>query len=152
MPSPRDHAVQIWRAAVTAADPFECVVAFLANDPILRDILADSGRVLVCGGGKAGPAMAAGVESALAGVLDRVFGLVNVPAGSERALKRIQLRAARPAASNHPTAEGVAGVEEQLAMLAELSANDVGLCLLSGGGSCSCPLRSQEYPWRTNRR
>jgi hydroxypyruvate reductase/glycerate 2-kinase len=135
----RDHACRIWQAAVTAADPFARVRDFLSADDAIQSILAAGGRVLVSGGGKAGPAMAAGVEAALAGLLDRVSGLVNVPAGSEAPLKRIQLRAARPAASNHPTAEGVAAVEEQLAALKKLSPDDVGLCLLSGGGSALLP-------------
>jgi glycerate 2-kinase len=135
----RDHARRIWQAAVAAADPFARVHDFLAADQVLRTTLAAGGRVVVCGGGKAGPAMAAGVEAALSESLDRVFGIVNVPAGSEAALKRIGLRAARPAASNHPTAEGVAAVEEQLAQLKNLTPGDVGLCLLSGGGSALLP-------------
>ncbi len=135
----RDHARRIWQAAVTAIDPFARVRDFVAADPSLRTVLAAGGRVVVCGGGKAGPAMAAGVEAALAESLDRVSGIVNVPAGSEATLKRIQLRAARPAASNHPTAEGVAAVEEQLAQLKSLTPGDVGLVLLSGGGSALLP-------------
>jgi hydroxypyruvate reductase/glycerate 2-kinase len=139
MPPQRDHARRIWQAAVTAADPFARVRDFLTHDSALRSALGGGGRVVVCGGGKAAPAMAAGVEAALAGSLDRVTGILNVPAGSEAPLKCIRLRAARPAASNHPTAEGVAAVEEQLALLKTLTPGDVGLCLLSGGGSALLP-------------
>jgi hydroxypyruvate reductase/glycerate 2-kinase len=135
----RDHARRIWQAAVTAADPFARVRDFLAADNTLHSALASGGRVIVCGGGKAGPAMAAGVEAALADSLDRMTGIVSVPAGSEAPLKRIQLRAARPAASNHPTTEGVAAVEEQLALLKTLAPGDAGVCLLSGGGSALLP-------------
>jgi hydroxypyruvate reductase/glycerate 2-kinase len=139
MSSLRDDALNIWQAAVTAAQPFARVRDFLAADETLHRALAAGGRVIVCGGGKAGPAMAAGVEAALADSLDRVTGIVNVPAGGEAPLQRIRLCAARPAASNHPTAEGVAAVEQQLKLLETLTPGDIGLCLLSGGGSALLP-------------
>jgi hydroxypyruvate reductase/glycerate 2-kinase len=136
----RENARSIWQAAVDAANPFERVRDFLASpDNLVRRTLAGEGIVRVCGGGKAGAAMAAGVEAGLADVLDRVTGLVNVPAGSERPLARIRLAAARPAGSNHPTQEGVQAVEEQLSALQRLRSGDVGLCLLSGGGSALLP-------------
>jgi hydroxypyruvate reductase/glycerate 2-kinase len=134
----REHALAIWRAAVAAADPFELVRAAL-KEPQLRSALDGARRILVVGGGKAGPAMAAGVEAAVADWLDRVEGLLNVPAGTERPLRRIRLHAARPAGVNHPTAEGVAGVDAQLALVAGAGAEDVGLCLVSGGGSALLP-------------
>src|SRR5260370_6249834 len=98
----REDALAIWRAAVAAADPFESVRAFLAAaDSPVRQVLAADGRVLVCGGGKAGSLMAAAIEAALAGMLGRVRGLVNVPGGTERQLESIETRAAPPARSNH---------------------------------------------------
>ena len=54
------------------------------------------------------------VESALADRLEQVEGVVNVPADAVRPLRRIRLHAARPAASNHPTAEGVEGTRQIL--------------------------------------
>jgi hydroxypyruvate reductase/glycerate 2-kinase len=136
----REDALAIWQAAVTAADPFERVRTYLAGpDSPARQVLESGGRVIVCGGGKAGAVMAAGVEAALAGLLDRVSGVVNVPGGTERPLQRIHLRAARPAGSNHPTREGVAATEEQLALAAQATPADLGLCLLSGGGSALLP-------------
>jgi hydroxypyruvate reductase/glycerate 2-kinase len=54
-------------------------------------------------------------------------------------LQRIQLRAARPAGSNHPTLEGTRATEEQLELVAQAGAGDLGLCLLSGGGSALLP-------------
>ncbi len=140
MNTPREDALAIWQAAVAAADPFERVRAYLAApDSPAQMVLASGGRVIVCGGGKAGAVMAAGVEAALAGLLDRVGGIVNVPAGTERPLERIHLRAARPAGSNHPTAAGVAATEEQLALAAHAGPADLALCLLSGGGSALLP-------------
>src|SRR5215216_6392491 len=101
----REHALAIWRAAV---DPFERVQSFLtAPDNPAQRALAAGGRVLVFGGGKAGAVMASAVEAALEEHLDRVGGVLNVPAGSNRPLARIRLRAARPAGSNHHTEAGV---------------------------------------------
>jgi glycerate 2-kinase len=140
MPTPREDALAIWHAAVAAADPFQRVRDYLlpADGPA-RKALAAGGGVYVFGGGKAGPAMARGVESALRDTLDRVFGVVNVPAGDHTATERIHLWPARPAGSNHPTAEGVQGVEMQLALAELLRPEDLALCLLSGGGSALMP-------------
>jgi glycerate 2-kinase len=136
----RDHARAIWQSAVAAVDPFTLVRDALSDPPPdLRCALENASRVLVVGGGKAGAAMAAGAEAALAGRLDRVAGIVNVPAGSARPLAAVRLHAARPAGSNHPAAEGVAGVRDILALVKSATPNDVCLCLLSGGGSALLP-------------
>ena len=79
----------------------------------------------------------AGVELAVA--RDAVAGLVNVPAECVRPLQKIRLHAARPAGSNFPTAAGVAGVNDMLALLANAGPDDVAICLLSGGGSALLP-------------
>jgi hydroxypyruvate reductase/glycerate 2-kinase len=136
----RAHARLIWQAAVAAADPFALVRDFLMNPPAaLAETLAGADRIVVVGGGKAGAAMAAGVEAALADRLDRLTGVLNVPAEAVLPLSAIRLRAARPAGSNHPTAEGVAGVRAMLDLVAKAGAHDVGLSLLSGGGSALLP-------------
>jgi hydroxypyruvate reductase/glycerate 2-kinase len=136
----RDHARAIWRSAVDAVDPFTLVRDALADPPAdLRATLAGEGRVLVVGGGKAGAAMAAGAEAALAGQLGRVVGVVNVPAGAVRPLSAVRLHAARPDGNNHPTAEGVAGVRAILDLVRTAKPDDVCLCLLSGGGSALMP-------------
>jgi glycerate 2-kinase len=131
----RTHARTIWDAAVTAADPEALVRA------VDLDTLADAKRILVVGGGKAGAAMAMGLETALADHLDRVEGIVNIPGerGCERPLRKIRLHPARPVGSNHPTAEGVAGTEQMLELLANAGPDDVAICLLSGGGSALLP-------------
>ena len=140
MPSRREDALSIWRAAVAAADPFARVRDYLAApDNAARRAIASGGRVAVLGGGKAGALMAAGVEAGLSDHLDALTGLQNVPAGSLRSLSRIGLREARPAGSNHPTAEGVAAVEEQFRLVDSLNPGDLALCLLSGGGSALLP-------------
>lgn len=131
----REHALEIWTAAVDAVRPEPLVRAAVGADPELRA----AHRILVVGAGKAGPGMAAGLESALADRLERVEGLVNVPAGMSAPLERIRLHAARPQGVNEPTAEGVAGAEEMLALLAGAGPDDVAVCLLSGGGSALLP-------------
>jgi hydroxypyruvate reductase/glycerate 2-kinase len=136
----RAHARAIWDAAVAAVDPEILVRDALTNPaPALRAALASAERILVVGAGKAGTTMAAGAEGALLGLLDRVSGIVNVPAESVRPLQTIRLHAARPAGINFPTAEGVAGTRQMLALLASAGPNDVALCLLSGGGSALLP-------------
>jgi len=133
----RTHARAIWDAGVAAAEPRRLVRQDLTGP--LADIVAGAPRVLVVGGGKAGAAMAAGVEDALANRLDRVEGLVNVPQGCDQPLRRIELRAARPAGSNFPTAEGVAGSERMLQLLHDAGPSDIAICLISGGGSALLP-------------
>jgi hydroxypyruvate reductase/glycerate 2-kinase len=136
----REDARAIWDAAVAAVDPFRLVRDVLNNATSLPgQAVHRAARILVVGGGKAGAAMATGVEEALVEQLDRVTGWVNVPAGAERPLRSIQLHAARPAGSNHPTEAGVAGVHAMLERVDALGSGDLGLCLLSGGGSALMP-------------
>jgi hydroxypyruvate reductase/glycerate 2-kinase len=136
----REHARSIWQAAVDAVRPERLIgPALAACEAPLPAALERARRVLVVGAGKAGAAMSAAVEDALAGRLDRVCGLVNVPAGSVRPLRAIRLHAARPDASNEPTAEGVAGTQEILRLVAGAGPEDLVLCLLSGGGSALLP-------------
>jgi hydroxypyruvate reductase/glycerate 2-kinase len=100
---------------------------------------AAAGRILVVGTGKAGAAMADALEGLLAPFLARVEGVVNVPAESVRPLRAIRLHGARAAGSNHPTADGVAGAEQMLNLLARAGPDDICFCLLSGGGSALLP-------------
>ena len=134
----RDHARAIWDAAVVAARPDDLVRAALTTPPV-RPALERARRILVVGAGKAGVRMSAAAEDALADLLPRVEGLVNVTAGSVRPLRKIRLHAARPDGSNHPTAEGVAGSRHILDLVAGAGPDDVALCLLSGGGSALLP-------------
>jgi glycerate 2-kinase len=131
----REHALAIWQAAVDAVRPEPLVARAVRNEPALRD----APRILVIGAGKAGPGMALGLEAALADRLDRVEGLVNVPAGMTAPLRKVHLHPARPPATNEPTAEGVAGADEMLRLLPSAGPNDVAVCLLSGGGSALLP-------------
>ena len=96
-------------------------------------------RIFVVGCGKAGAEMAAGLEDSLAHRLNALTGLVNIPEGSSVQTQRIRLHPARPAGSNFPTVEGVAGAEEMLALLTGAGPDDVAFCLISGGGSALLP-------------
>jgi hydroxypyruvate reductase/glycerate 2-kinase len=142
----RQHAMEIWRAAVEAVRPERCLpqvtprVVQIAPEVFRR---GGVGRILVVGGGKAGLAMARvwrkelehlGIEP------ERVVGWVNVPGGEgSRCEGGIELWSARPHGINQPTAEAVAGTERILELAASAAPQDVLVCLLSGGGSALLP-------------
>jgi hydroxypyruvate reductase/glycerate 2-kinase len=136
----RAHASAIWNAAVAAADPWRLVFdALTASESPVRAAVDRARRIVVVGGGKAGSRMAEAVQGVLSSRLEQLRGVVNVPVEAVRPLPAIRLHAARPAGTNQPTAEGVGGAEAQLALAASTGPDDVGLCLLSGGGSALMP-------------
>lgn len=136
----RNQARTIWDAAVAAVRPDVLVQSALADTQLaIRDSLSNARRILVVGAGKAGALMAIGVEQALSDCLDRVEGIINVPAGAPLQPRAIHLHAARPVAANQPTEQGVVGTRQILDLLAHADANDVALCLISGGGSALLP-------------
>lgn len=129
----RSDALAIWHSAVAAVQPRPLVTEAVRS-------LNLSGRVIVIGCGKAGAEMAAGVGDVISGAV----GIVNIPftPNPSPPVERgagIRLHPARPAASNFPTPEGVAGAEEMLRLLASAGPDDTALCLLSGGGSALLP-------------
>ena len=85
--------------------------------------------------------MAAAVEDALGEqvVRDQLVGWVNVPADCVRPLRKIHLHPGRPAGVNEPTAEGVAGTQQIIRIVSTLTADDLCLVLISGGGSALMP-------------
>ena len=129
----------IWDAAVDAVRPGDLIPDSVRGDQRLQEAVARAERVLVVGAGKAGAAMAEALEVAFGDQVNKVTGIVNVPADAVRPLKRIELHAARPAASNHPTAAGVTGAEQMLALLGSAGPEDIAICLISGGGSALLP-------------
>lgn len=143
----RDQARAIWQSAVDAVRPRELMQSVFADlDLHLAEQLKPARRIIVVGAGKAGAAMASAVEDILSDRLDRIEGIVNVPAalngnaGECTPPQRIRLHAARPAGTNQPTADGVIGAEQMLQLVTSAAAEDVVLCLLSGGGSALLPL------------
>lgn len=131
--NPREFLLSLFDAALAAANPSVCV------PPHLPDPAAVKGRIVVVGAGKAAAAMAAAVETAWSGELHRVDGLVVTRYGHGMPTRRIEVvEAAHPT----PDAAGQQAAARILAAVRGLSADDLVLVLLSGGGSAllSAPL------------
>ena len=112
---------RLFDAAVGAAQPATCVPPHLPFTP--------PGRTLVIGAGKAAAAMARAVEQAWAGPLE---GLVITRYGHGVPCDRIEVvEAAHPV----PDAAGVAATDRMLSLAEGCSAEDLVICLISGGGS-----------------
>lgn len=145
-PLSRD-ALAIWQAGVDAVRAERLVRRAIQSSGDLLTIcghefqVSKLGKIAVVGAGKAGAGMAAAVEDILGEErTDRqVVGWVNVPADCVRPLRQIVLNAARPAGVNEPTAEGVLGSLKILEIVSGLSADDLCLVLISGGGSALLP-------------
>jgi hydroxypyruvate reductase len=147
-PELRRDARLIWNAGLEAVRSERLVRGALGVE---GDVLAAGperlelrglDRIVVVGAGKAGAGMAAAVEEVLGPrLLDqkRVTGWVNVPEDCVRPLGRIHLHGARPPGVNEPTAAGVAGTNQILALVESLGPRDLCLCLISGGGSALLP-------------
>src|SRR5438094_540010 len=139
-PQLRQHALSIWQSAVHAVRPRDLIPKFLDDPSILsREAASRAPRILVVGGGKAGAAMSAALEDALLDCVSKMQGIVNVPAECVRPLRSIQLHAARQAGTNQPTTEGIVGTRQILDLFGSAGPDDVGICLLSGGGSALLP-------------
>jgi hydroxypyruvate reductase len=137
----RAHALEVLGAALDAVDPAAAVRRAVRREGSLLHMageacdLAQTGRVLVIGGGKAGAPMAAALESILG---DRVAaGSINVKYGYTAPTRQIALREA-----GHPVPDeaGVAGTRAMVDLLHGCGADDLVLCLISGGGSALMPL------------
>jgi len=113
-------------AAVAAAQPALCVPPRLPAVP--------RGRLIVIGAGKASAAMARAVEDHWPGPLS---GLVVTRYGHAVPCRRIEVvEAAHPV----PDAAGEAAARRLLETVQGLTADDLVLCLISGGGSSLLPL------------
>jgi hydroxypyruvate reductase len=129
---PADLLRRMFDAAIASAQPALCVPRFL---PELNDI---TGKVIVIGAGKASAAMAQALEQHWRGRgLDRVSGLVVTRYGYAAPCERIAIvEAAHPV----PDAAGEAAARRMLERVHGLAADDLVLCLISGGGSALLPL------------
>lgn len=111
----------MFKAGVDAALPSLCVPAHLPKRA--------KGRTVIIGAGKASGAMAKAVEDAWDGPLD---GLVVTRYGYRVPTERLEVvEAAHPV----PDAAGRAAAERIFKLVQGLSADDLVLCLISGGGS-----------------
>ena len=112
----------IFAAAVAAAAPDKVLAAHLPPQP--------KGRVLVLGAGKASAAMAAAVERAWPEA--DLSGLVVTRYGHGADCRRIEVvQASHP----QPDAAGEAAARRILALAESAGADDLVLCLISGGAS-----------------
>jgi glycerate 2-kinase len=108
-------------AAIATAAPANCVPPFIPPPP--------RGRTVVIGAGKAAAAMAAALEQHWQGALS---GLVITRYGHGVPCRHIEvIEAGHPA----PDAAGENAARRALALVRGLTADDLVLCLISGGGS-----------------
>lgn len=136
----RKHALQIFRAALDAADPYAAVLRRLKFDGRTltaggrRYRIADFRCIQVIGAGKASAEMARAVERLLGPRIKG--GLVNVPEGTKTRLRRMQLNAA-----GHPIPDqrGVEGARRILEIVQAAGAKDLLICVISGGASALLP-------------
>jgi hydroxypyruvate reductase len=112
---------RMFDAAIAAAKPSVCVPSCLPRRP--------RGRTIVIGAGKASAAMAKAVEEHIDWPIS---GLVVTRYGYAVPCKRIEIvEAAHPV----PDAAGEAAAWRMLKLVSGLAADDLVLCLISGGGS-----------------
>lgn len=114
----------LFDAAVAAADPAHCIANWLPDPP--------RGRTVVVGAGKGAAAMARAVETHWRGDFGRLSGLVVTRYGHGMPTQHIEVVEA-----SHPTPDA-AGQQAALRLLRAvqgLTADDLVLVLLSGGGS-----------------
>lgn len=123
---PRALLRRMFDAAIAAAQPGHILPPHLPAPP--------KGRLVVIGAGKASAAMARAVEDHWAGELS---GLVVTRYGYAVPCRRIEIvEAAHPV----PDAAGLAAARRLLDAVRGLTADDLVLCLISGGGSALLPL------------
>lgn len=143
--NPREFLTHLFEAAVKRALPLHNTAAYLPSPPV------NGGRTIVLGAGKAGAAMAQAVEAhwpenmPLSGlVVTRYHHTPARPAELEGKPVRIEIvEAAHPV----PDAAGLHAAQRILDMTQGLTADDVVLCLISGGGSAllSLPVEGLEF-------
>ncbi|MFE8645784.1 glycerate kinase [Sphingomonas sp. NCPPB 2930] len=145
---PRAFLQHLYDVAVRRAQPLHTLGAFLPPPP--------KGRTVVIGAGKAGGAMAQALE-ALWPADAPLQGLVvtryhHIPPRPPGLAQRVEVvEAAHPV----PDAAGMAATERMLRMVQGLTADDLVLCLVSGGGSALLTLPAEglslEEKQRINR-
>ncbi len=121
MSTQRTVLLDLFRAAVKAVDPLEVIAPHLPPPP--------RGRTVVIGAGKASARMAEGVERHWKGPLS---GMVVTRYGHCAVTDKIEVIEA-----GHPVPDdaGHAAAARMLEMVQGLTADDLVLCLMSGGGS-----------------
>jgi glycerate 2-kinase len=127
--SPKTLLRRMFDAAIASAQPALCIPRHLPHAP--------RGRMIVIGAGKASAAMARAVEQNWRGSLS---GLVVTRYGYAVPCAHIEIvEAAHPV----PDAAGMRAAQRMLELVGRLTADDMVLCLISGGGSALLPLPAQ---------
>jgi hydroxypyruvate reductase len=158
----RDDAIAIWKAGLAAVQPenlFHNAMHLTSNAIEIEDIsipLPRIKRLVVIGAGKASASMAVAFQKRLPEAWlksGRVTGWINVPAGTIPTgyTSPVHLHEGRPAALNEPTEQGVYGSQQILSLVQNCSADDVVVCLLSGGASALLPLPIPEITLKEKR-
>lgn len=120
--SPQSLLRAMFDAAIAAAQPSKQIAAYLPPAP--------KGRTIVIGAGKASAAMAQALEKAWQG--PPLEGLVVTRYGYEVPCEQIEIvQASHPV----PDAAGEQAARRMLELVQGLSADDLVICLISGGGS-----------------
>lgn len=126
MPAPQTLLADMFAAAVNAARPENCLAAHLPPPP--------KGRTVVIGAGKASAAMARVAEQHLQG---NVSGCVVTRYGHAVDCQHIEIiEAAHPV----PDQAGIQAARQILDMVGNLTADDLVIALISGGGSALLPM------------
>ncbi|SDC61613.1 hydroxypyruvate reductase [Cupriavidus sp. YR651] len=116
----------MFQAAIDAAQPSGTLAQYLPPPP--------KGRTIVIGAGKASAAMANAFEAAWEGPVE---GLVVTRYGYAVECSRIEIvEAAHPV----PDTAGHRAARRMMELVANLTADDLVICLISGGGSSLLPL------------
>ncbi len=136
----RKHALQIFRAALAAADPYDAVLRHLKFDG--RTLVAGRrkystakfDRIQVIGAGKASASMARAVERLLGRRI--AGGWINVKDGHSAHLRRIhQHECGHPV----PDQRGVEGARKMEEIARDAGPRDLLICVISGGASALTP-------------
>ncbi len=123
---PRELLTQMFQAAVRAAQPEHCIAPFLPAPP--------RGRTIVIGAGKASAAMAQAFEKHWSGPL---VGVVVTRYGYAVDCRHIEIiEAAHPV----PDKAGEIAAQRLFRQVDGLTADDLVICLISGGGSSLLPM------------
>ena len=129
MRDPREILTSLFQAAIDSADPMRCLPPLLPPPP--------KGRTLILGAGKASAQMARAVEQVWQGDLS---GLVVTRYGYKVPTRSIEIvEASHPV----PDAAGMEAARRILDLTRGLTADDLVVCLISGGGSALLALPAE---------
>lgn len=130
------EAEQIYRAGLASVDPYRAIYSKLKLEDeylVFEDLrvqLSDKSRIFAVGAGKAGAYMAQAVEDILQ---DRLSGgFISVKDGHAKPTTKIAIA---EASHPQPDARSLANGERILSYCQQATAEDLVLCLISGGGS-----------------